>query len=348
MIDDMPKVPNRFVGLHSHTGFSPYDGLGYPDEHFSWCLENGLDAMAITEHGNASSYAHAALWAEKWNASNKDKPFKYIPGVEAYFHPDLKQWRVDKLEAEQAADDKKAARKLQTKQEQIQTKLVAVTDEDDETIEMSNALTIENEDESKSSKFYNPVNRRHHLVLLPKNPKGLLKIFSAISKGFLHGFYRFPRIDTDVLKEIAKDDDVIASSACIAGLPAFNVFREVQQLKFDELNQLLLEDPALMEKCVTAIGNTYDLMTGALGKKNYFLELQFNRLPAQNLVNRAILEFANRNGVQDQLIVTCDSHYARPEYWKERELYKKLGFMNYQEYSPDSLPKSREELKCEL
>ena len=75
------------------------------------------------------------------------------------------------------------------------------------------------------------------------------------------------------------------------------------------------------------------------------LELQFNKLSAQHLVNRAIIEFAKQQNMTNQLIVTCDSHYSNPEHWKERELYRKLGWLNYKEFNPDSLPKSRDELK---
>jgi len=344
------RTPNRFVGLHNHTGFSPFDGLGYPDEHFKFCLENGLDAHAITEHGNMNSYAHAQLYVEEWNKANKAKQIKYIPGVEAYFHPDLEQWKRDKADAEQAATDKKLARKLMSKQEELATKLIAIVDKNDETedIDMSNALTVENEDESKSTKHFNPVNRRHHLVVLPKNQRGLQKIFASVSKGYLHGFYRFPRIDSAVLREAAKDGDIIVTSACIGGMVAWSVFQELQKIAFDALSHKLLDDKVLLEKCLTSVGNTYDLMTGLVGKENYFLELQFNKLPAQNLVNRAIIEFARRNGVTEQLIVTGDAHYFNPDVWKERELYKRLGFMNYQAYNPDSLPQSKDDLKCEL
>ncbi len=297
-----------------------------------------------------NSLAHAVLWSEKYNAENKNKPFKMICGVEAYFHPDLSQWQNDKLLDEQAKVDKKAAKKLAKKQEELQTKLIAVVDKNDETedIEMSNALTVEDEEESKSTKHFNPVNRRHHLVLLPKNPRGLQKIFGLVSQSYLKGFYRFPRMDAFMLKEACKDGDIVASSACIAGMPAWSVFQELQKIKFDELDQSLLNDKVFLEKCITAVGNTYELMTDTIGRKNYFMELQFNRLPAQNLVNRAIIEFARRNGVTDQLVVTCDAHYPNPDLWKERELYKKLGFMNYKEINPDSLPKSKADLKCEL
>lgn len=346
----MSRIPKRFVGLHSHTGFSPFDGLGYPDEHMLHCMASGLDAHCITEHGNCNSYAHAQLWIEKWNKEHVSKPFKYIPGIEAYFHPDLSQWERDKASADKARDDKKEAKKLRIKQEELQTKLIVTMDSNDETedIDMSNALVVEDEDESKSTKHFNPVNRRHHLVLLPKNTEGLLKIFGLVSKSYLSGFYRFPRMDAKMLKEAAKDGNIVASSACIAGMPAYNVFQEIQKLKFDELNEKLLDDKSLLERCVTAIGNTYDLMTSTLGEGNYFLELQFNRLPAQNLVNRAILEFARRSGVTKQLVVTADSHYPNPELWKERELYKQLGWMNYKEINSDSLPKSKDDLKCQL
>ena len=130
-------------------------------------------------------------------------------------------------------------------------------------------------------------------------------------------------------------------------MPAFNVFQELQKLKFDELSEKLLDDKGLLEKCILAVGNCYQQMVDAVGEGNYFLELQFNRLPAQNLVNRAILEFAKRSGVTNQLVVTGDAHYFHPDLWKERELYKKLGWMGY-EINPDSLPKSKDELKCEL
>ena len=311
-------------------------------------MENGLDGHALTEHGNMASYAHAQLWVEKWNKERGEQPsFKFVPGVEAYYHPDLEQWARDKEADEQKKSSAKLAKKVD---DPLVTKLVAVVDENDETedIEMANALTIENEDETKSTKHFNPITRRHHLVVLPKNQAGLLSIFAACSKASLHGFYRFPRMDWKVLREAGKDGNLVVTSACIGGLPAYNVFQEVQKLSFDQLSERLLDDPNLLERCIKAVGNCYDEMTSAVGDGNYFLELQFNKLPAQNLVNRAIIEFAKRNGVTKQLVCTGDAHYFRPELWKERELYKKLGWMNYTVINADALPKSKDELKYEL
>ena len=80
-----------------------------------------------------------------------------------------------------------------------------------------------------------------------------------------------------------------------------------------------------MEKILAGMGNSFDRLSDSVGRENVCLELQFNKLDAQHLVNRAILEFAKRESLLDQLVVTCDSHYARPEHWKEREIYKKPG-----------------------
>ena len=57
--------PDRFVGFHGHTGFSVFDGLGYPSDHIDFVLKNGMDAWALTDHGNGSGLAHAYKHAEK-------------------------------------------------------------------------------------------------------------------------------------------------------------------------------------------------------------------------------------------------------------------------------------------
>ena len=57
--------PTKFVGLHCHSGFSVYDGLGYPADHIDFVLENGMNAWALTDHGNGSGLAHAHKHAEK-------------------------------------------------------------------------------------------------------------------------------------------------------------------------------------------------------------------------------------------------------------------------------------------
>ena len=343
------KRPEKFFGLHSHSGFSTFDGLGYPQEHIDFCLENGLDGWSLTDHGQMNGFGHAWLHADKLRKAGKN--IKLIPGCEMYIHPDLDSWRTEYDEWQQLKRDRKSHAKVKEKPESVVTPIIAVTDNNDETIGIdtdASALTIENEDETKSTKHFNPINRRHHLVVLPRHSKGLERLFGLVSRGYSEGFYKFPRVDLRMLKEAQEDDNFIVSTACIGGPLAFEVFRELQEHSFETLNSRLLNDPSIMERVINRVGNSFDSLAWAVGRKNVMLELQFNRLPAQHIVNRAIMEFAKRQGMTDQLVVTCDSHYARPEHWKEREIYKKLGWLNYADLSADSIPKSKDQLKCEL
>lgn len=343
--------PKRFVGLHSHSGASVYDGLGPPSEHIDFVIKNGLDAWALTDHGHMNGFASAYMHTKKLQKAGAN--FKFIPGCEMYLHPDLDVWKIDyQLSKAAKSGDKEARKRLLADREKIATPLTALVDHDDDPVgvEIENdGLTIENEDATKSAKFYDPVKRRHHLVVLPRTSEGLQRLFHLVSQGYTEGFYRFPRIDYKRLKEAAKGGHLIIKSACIGGALAYQVFQHLQQLEFDELKPDLYHNtPGLKQKILTGIGNAYDQMVWAVGDDAAFLELQFNKLPAQHLVNMALIDFAEQNGITDKLTVTCDSHYADPEHWRERELYKKLGWLNYKEFDPDKLPKSRDDLKCEL
>jgi DNA polymerase III alpha subunit len=513
------KTPQKYISLHNHSNFSCNDALGYPDDIFSFCIENGISGHALTDHGNMSGYARSQLLVEGWHKSGKE--FRYLPGIEAYFHPDLEQWKLDKLQH----DDEKAGLKKKSRTPvETQLNITRSSSDDIVDIDTSSAIVIENEDESKSTKHFNPVNRRHHLVLLPKNSQGLQELFHLTSRSFLEGLYRFPRIDVKMVKETLTRGNVLASTAClhpdtmiwtdrgkitieevvkiyknneridvmswdedkheivhrrvtwgdktryntpivevclmngakikltadhrlftkrgwveagklwhddkilyrletyknyctcrvphnharhcaqyvewfhhqgvkaykdndavefieietvnpcgnsdvydievvdthnffaddilvhncISGLPGYNIFKLLEQYKFDELDVNLLRNKQTKENCVNAVGNAYEMLVDMFGKGDTYLELQFNKLAAQDIINLSLIEFAKRNGLTNKLLVTCDAHYYNPDVWREREIYKKLAYVSFDMYSPDLLPKSREELKCEL
>lgn len=345
------RRPRRFVGLHGHTGASAFDGLGPPSEHFKWCKENGLDGHALTEHGHMNSFAVAYLESEKWKKEGTS--FKYIPGVEGYVHPDLNEWKRIKYEHEQNVLNKKEEEKQRKKmlESGVLKQISLVRDVNDEPIdvETANALTIENEDETKTGKAFSPLNRRHHLVVLPKTSSALKKIFKLVSRGYIEGFYRFPRFDIKMLKEASNgENDILISSACLGGPLSHVVFEHLRYINFNDLDPALLNDKALLTSIITSLENTYEQYTDAVGDGNFLIEMQMHNMPAQHVINRALLEFAKKNSLTKQLVVTADSHYARPELWYEREMYKKLGYLNNSDYNPDLLPKSKDELKAEL
>lgn len=320
----MSKIikPNRFVGLHAHTHFSPFDGLGIPQDHIDFVRENEMNAMAITEHGNMNSYPHAHLHTKELNS--KGINFKYIPGCEFYVHPNLSDWKT--------AHEEERERKKESKQ-----------------AKQSTTQVVEDEDESKKSKnkYLSPVARRHHLIVLAKNSNGLKKLFQLVSHGYIDGFYKFPRIDYSMLKSVCKNSkDLIVSTACIGGPLAWDVFKEFHDVSFDNLTPDLFDDTDKFNNVISRVENSIDQIIDAVGQENFFLELQFNKLNAQHLVNKALIHIANKNNIP--LIAAADSHYCRPEYWKDRELYKKLGRLKFIDLQGAKLPDSVGELKCEL
>ena len=72
-----------FVSLHNHTELgSPLDGMNDVNELFDQAKGLGQRAIAITDHGTLTAHYDA------WKASNRTG-VKLIPGIEAYFAPDL-------------------------------------------------------------------------------------------------------------------------------------------------------------------------------------------------------------------------------------------------------------------
>jgi DNA polymerase-3 subunit alpha len=178
----------KFVNLHAHDVYSTGDGLGFPDEHFDFAYSNGLDAHAITNHGNMNSLPHMVQHVKKMQAEGKN--FKAIFGVEAYFLPSVEEWKEFYDENKQKKKDLKKTK---------------------------NASYIEDEEETRKAK--NIINKRRHLLLLAQNQIGLNNLFRLVSKSFSReNFYRYPRMDYKMLKE--NNEGIIATSACLGGVYA--------------------------------------------------------------------------------------------------------------------------------
>ncbi len=299
----MKKIP--FVGLHAHSvAGSIFDALGFPQEHMDFAYENGMDALALTDHGNMNGLPHQVIHAKKMKEEGKE--FKPIFGVEAYFLPSIEDWKKD---YESAKADKKKNKAL--------SKDVTAT-------------TVEDEDASKKA-VRNILNRRRHLILLAQNQKGLSNLFSLISESFGPGnYYRYPRVDYKLLKKYS--EGVIAASACLGGVYAGNYWENREQ-----------GDEAVLE----AMRDTTKKMVDIFGDR-WHGELQWNSVPEQHNLNKFIIQMSKEFGIP--LISTSDSHYPNPDAWRDRELYKRLGWLGKSKpaYESSELPSGVEEIGYEL
>ena len=167
--------------------------------------------------------------------------------------------------------------------------------------------SIEDEQESKKA-IRSLLNHRRHMVLIAQNQTGLSNIFKLISESYKEeNFYRYPRVDYDMLAKYS--EGVIASSACLGGIYAGDYWANC-----DEGEEAIL----------TAMRTTTENMIRVFGDR-WYGELQWNDVPQQHELNQYIIQMKNEYDIT--LISTADSHYPNPDAWKDRELYKRLGWL---------------------
>jgi len=328
--------PDKFTGLHAHTTFSTFDAIGYPDDHIDFITSEsqGGDSWALTDHGNGNGLGHANAHAKI--VQKNGQKYRQLYGVEFYFVPSLKTWKeqyTTHREAVQAERDAKKQEKL--------SKAPVFIDAEKEV--ESGGHVLEDESETKESVKGKPAWKRYyHLVVVAKNRQGLGNLFTLVKKSYKHGFYRFPRIDFEMLKE--HGEGLVVSTACVGGLASGIIYNEFPDLAFNEFHPDLLNDPIKYNTIMGRLENMTDYFVNCVGQENFFLELQFNDLTAQQMTNRMLLDLSRKTGVK--LVSTADSHYPGPDVWEARELYKKLGWFS-NDPKKMVLPKE-EELKCLL
>jgi len=316
------KIP--FVGLHAHSvAGSVFDGFGYPQDHMDFAYQNGMGALALTDHGNMNGLAHQVLHTKKMRADGKN--FKPIFGVEAYFIPSIAEW---KEEYERVKADKKQAKKI---------------------IEDTSKVSTEDEGDSKKASK-NKINSRRHLVLVALNQTGLNNIYKIVSDSHQgDNFYRYPRLDYDLLKKYG--EGVMASSACLGGVYAGDYWDNCIYEEYidEETGKTKSRKIGKNEKDIlNAMRETTKRMRAALGDR-WFGELQWNNIPEQHELNQYVIQMHEEFGIE--LISTADSHYPNPDAWKDRELYKRLGWLgksNKPKWLKSELPASVEEMGMEL
>jgi len=130
----------------------------------------------------------------------------------------------------------------------------------------------------KGPKEYN-----NHLILLAMNNQGYRNLCKLVSLGYMEGFYYKPRIDKDLLREL--NGGLIALSACLQG----------------EVSQAL--NYGIYEKAKAA-AESYAAIFG----DRYYIEIQDNKLPQQEKVNRQLVELAK--GLSLPVVATNDCHYG--------------------------------------
>jgi DNA polymerase-3 subunit alpha len=126
----------------------------------------------------------------------------------------------------------------------------------------------------------------YHLIALAMNREGYRHLCQLVSAGYQEGFHYKPRVDKDLLREL--NGGLIVLSGCLRGEVA---------------HHLATGHPERARAAAEELARIFD--------GRFYLELQDNRLPAQEQVNRELVTLGRALGLP--LVGTNDCHYLAPE-----------------------------------
>lgn len=180
------KQAPPFVHLHGHSKWSKGDACSEPMELVKKAFASGMRAIAVTDHGVASSWIQMAKACKQVTEEAQAAERK-------------------RLEEAGFPIDEEAIKK-------IGIKFIAGVE-----IYETNDRTIQNKAEMQRLGY-----TTHHMVLLAKNNEGLKNLNRIISDASLNGqFYGRNRTDIDTIEKNGWGKGIIATSACLASRTSY-------------------------------------------------------------------------------------------------------------------------------
>ncbi|MBA2603834.1 MAG: PHP domain-containing protein, partial [Acidobacteria bacterium] len=151
----------------------------------------------------------------------------------------------------------------------------------------------------RRTKSGTPGETANHLVLLAETKEGYHNLIKLVSAGYTEGFYYKPRIDKDLLARHASG--LIGLSSCLKGEVATGIRTEQGH------------------KALQAAAAYRDI----LGPGNFFLEMQYQGIDEQQVVNVGLQPIASDLGLD--LVVTNDVHYLQNSDFKPHDILLCIG-----------------------
>jgi len=149
--------------------------------------------------------------------------------------------------------------------------------------------------------------QRFHICLYAKNKKGYENLMYLSSKAFIDGFYYFPRINKQELRD--HSEGLICSSACLQG--------EVNwHLNLSERN---LKNGALGYEAAKSVALEYKEIFG----DDFYLELMRHGIGDQLNIDEQILKISQETGIK--IVATNDTHYTYPDDAQYHEAFMCIG-----------------------
>ena len=184
---------SKFTHLHVHTQYSILDGMSAIPALIDKCLANGMNAMAITDHGVMYGIKEFSDTVAKKNGKVKDE----IKALEKQLAELTDEVQI--AECQQKIADLK--QKIFKPIFGCEAYVARVTN----TNPTGSRLVHEHKENGSG----------YHLIVLAKNEIGYHNLCKIVSQAWIDGKYYRPRIDRELLEQY--HEGLIVSSACLAG-----------------------------------------------------------------------------------------------------------------------------------
>ncbi len=267
----------NFTHLHVHSHYSLLDGLSKVDEIVDKCIASGMNAVALTDHGNMYGIKDLLDYCKDVNKKRKAEaeekgepfvPFTPIAGCEVY---------CARRGRHSMKDDK------------------AVNGE---------------------GRTYVIDRSGWHLILLAKNLEGYHNLCRIVSAGYMSdAFYHTPRIDKELLKKW--HEGIICCSACLGGelpqkiLEGITATGSPSELSLQEAIEqgVFKEAEETVQWFKNLFGEDYyiELQRHETQKPGGDQEVYQRQMQ----VNPVLIELAHKYGVK--IICSNDSHFINEE-----------------------------------
>ena len=264
-----------FVHLHVHTQYSLLDGQASIDALIDKAQNDGMSAMAITDHGNM-------FGIKEFFNKVKKKNSKYIGTI------------IDCEREQKLLNDKEyptpfeleRIKKLSEKMDEYKKKIF-------KPILGCECYCARYGMDNKTAK---DDLGGWHLILLAKSLKGYKNLIKIVSISWTEGFYRNPRIDKSLLEKY--HEDLIVCSACLGG--------EIPQLIMNGYKDKAEESMLWFKKL---FGDDYYIELQRHKTNNPNADRTVYEKQVE--VNKILIELARKHSIK--LIATNDVHFVNED-----------------------------------
>ena len=263
-----------FIHLHVHTQYSLLDGQAPIDSLIDKAYNDGMRAIAVTDHGNMFGIK------EFFNKVNKKNG--KVQGAIKDLQKELKTLETAEPSAENSLRKEELSKQLNEAKGNLFKPIIGC--------ECYCARNHRHKRETKEDRS------GWHLIVLAKNIQGYKNLIKIVSLSWTDGFYGRPRIDKELLEQ--HHEGLIVCSACLGG----EIPQKIMKGSIQEAEEAILWFKNLM-------GDDYYLEMQR--HETHRPDADQTVYEHQVEVNKVLVELAHKHNIK--LIATNDVHFVNEE-----------------------------------